>query len=441
VLNKFLPKSSWDRLKRKERRSVQNRPARTATARSTLPDSSVREHDVESVTEPHTNQESSAIRSIQEALSQTTDPAQRRIYWNQAGSLPWSALASDLEVFSAGRIGGRGRRAETLRWNFPEVSPWDVHLDTHLLDMLLEERRRYATPLDGNMAGWERVVAEDAEPERSPAKALRLSDLIGPQGMSAPRVAKVFEHGMFLGNIDDLPWRETLPHESPNADKVLETDLGSQMDLGLIWAARSGTPQCSDPLRVLEVGGGYGRLAEALVANWPGAIHRHVLVDAVPSSLAAAHAYLTQAVPRARVRVLLRGADAYGGVCDSSDGYEVTIVPSWNLSLLPREEYNLVVNIESFQEMDPAYVSYWLGLMDERLVDGGLAYISNSRTYVNRTPTELPAGWSIEIQTETPRSWTWDHPTFVCVKGVESAQFAPLRRSLSRVWRFESLTS
>jgi len=85
---------------------------------------------------------------------------------------------------------------------------------------------------------------------------------------------------------------------------------------------------------------------------------------------------LTQAVPSARVRILLRGVDSFGGVRGSPDDYEVTIVPSWNLSLLPREEYNLVVNIESFQEMDPAYVTYWLGLMDERLVDGGLAYIS-----------------------------------------------------------------
>jgi hypothetical protein len=440
VLNKFLSKSSWDRLTRKERQVAQNRPARAAKTCSTLPDSSAHEHYLKSVTEHGTKQVSSATRAIQEALRLATDPAHRRVYWDQAGALPWSASASDLEVFSAGLTARRGRRTEAPRWNFPEVSPWDVHLDAHLLEMLVEERRCYATPLDENMAGWEQVVLEDAEPERGPAKALRLSDLIGPQGMSAPRVAKVFEHGMFLRNIDDLPWKETRPHESPHADKVLETDLGSQMDVGLIWAARCGTPLCSDPLRVLEVGGGYGRLAEALVANWPGAIHRHVLVDAVPSSLAAAHAYLTQAVPRARVRVLLRGADSLGGVCGSSDDYEVTIVPSWNLSLLPREEYNLVVNIESFQEMHPAYVTYWLGLMDERLVDGGLAYISNSRTYVNRTPIELPSGWSIEIQTETPRSWTSDHPTFVCVRGVQSLEFAPLRRSVSRVWRFESLT-
>lgn len=189
------------------------------------------------------------------------------------------------------------------------------------------------------------------------------------------------------------------------------TDLGTLIDLSILGAFLP--TKSIEPLTVLEVGCGFGRLAEGL-RKWRPSGFRHVLVDAVPLSLMFTKLYLQAQFPEASIRQLSRN-EALGALED-----DFLIVPAWQIDQLSDLSFDICINIESFQEMKREHVENYLQLFDRNTHTDGMIYLSNSREYFLRADLEYPKNWQPLFKHRTPRSWTLDHPTEVYKKGLDS---------------------
>jgi SAM-dependent methyltransferase len=229
----------------------------------------------------------------------------------------------------------------------------------------------------------------------------------------------------FLSAHDPLGlWERNVLDEETLA-QLIDTDLGSIMDLSLIASLAS---PMSSPVRILEVGGGYGRLAEA-ASNVFGDGVRYVLVDSVPASLLYARDYLRRACPDRRVGFY------YDEQPFDLEAFDIAIVPSWRLEEVNRSTYDVCVNIESFQEMAQKQVDRYLSIFDEVGAPGGLIYLSNAYDYAFRGEWRFPPYWRRVLCTNTPRSWTQDHPTEAFVK--ETADCTRWNGALAAAYRSE----
>jgi hypothetical protein len=268
--------------------------------------------------------------------------------------------------------------------------------DAVVLDMRMHGKRHLPAP------GW---IAAGGGPQDK-AGAFTAARLIEPWvGFGATKVTaeSLFWYYPFLNRIDGLG---LVPHyfESdgrcrPAGSDLTVADLGTLLDINLATAFVKG----SDTLRVVEVGGGYGRLAEAFLNVFEGGV-KYLLVDAVPSSLVYAHQYLARSNPGARLGSYYRG--------DPLDWrqYDCYIAPVWHLEDLTPGGFELAINVQSMQEMQSHHVDFYLRWFDDVLCDSGVAYSCNRRDHIFRGEWRYPAGWECLLKTCTPRSWTRDFP-------------------------------
>jgi len=192
---------------------------------------------------------------------------------------------------------------------------------------------------------------------------------------------------------------------------LMVTDLGTIMDLNLIYSFLR--PEEVDSLNILEVGGGYGRLAEAFLNVFEGQI-KYVLVDAVPESLLYAYFYLKAKFPNHKV-----------GFYYNEDPFDLSyfdcyILPTWHFEKSNNLDYDLCVNIESMQEMEQNHVDYYLNLFNSVTKTGGIVYCSNAHDYKFKGNWNFPETWETLFKHNTPRSWTKVHPTQIFRKGTRS---------------------
>lgn len=224
-------------------------------------------------------------------------------------------------------------------------------------------------------------------------------------GTDLPSQATVSNYRHFLEDCDALNlWAANLGGGNHRALPLNRADLGSLMDLNLLYAFSTSARQ--KVTTILEVGGGYGRLAEAMF-NVFGRTIRYVLVDAVPASLYYARKYLTCACPDARI------GSYYDTGTEHFDlsRFDIAIVPAWHFERLNTLSYDLCINIESFQEMNQNHVDYYLSLFDSVSVEGATIYVSNAHDYYFRGQFRYPTNWQKLYCANTPRSWRPDHPT------------------------------
>ena len=213
---------------------------------------------------------------------------------------------------------------------------------------------------DGGASAFTRTAISD----KFGSSEQLLPEWIGVQsqpalGPSADRYAPFLSRhdplGLWVHNIED----------SSIATTLMEADLGSMLDLNLLSTF---APDRS-PTRVLEVGGGYGRTAEAALNVFAGSVS-WVMVDAVPASLVYARDYLRAACPDARIGFY------YDGAAADIESFDCYIAPAWHFEELNGSgRYDVCVNIESFQEMTQAAVDAYIGLFDRIAGDDAVFYI------------------------------------------------------------------
>ncbi len=229
----------------------------------------------------------------------------------------------------------------------------------------------------------------------------------------------VANYAAFLKEVDPLGLWQANVEEKLSADRLRVADLGSIMDLNLLFAySYEPTRKIT---RILEIGGGYGRLAEAAF-NVFGKSIRYVLVDSVPVSLYYAKEYLKQACPDVRL------GSYYDGDPFDLNEFDCYILPSWYFSALNKEKYDVCINIESFQEMNQQHIDSYLQLFNTVSVDDATIYVSNSHDYLFHGIWRYPKNWLRVFCANTPRSATSNHPTEIFRKktGDSSLQNAML---------------
>lgn len=196
-----------------------------------------------------------------------------------------------------------------------------------------------------------------------------------------------------------------------NADmlsKLMVADLASMLDVSIICSFSSTVT--AQPAAILDVGAGYGRLAEAAL-NVFGTGVKYVLVDSVPASLLYARDYLRKVCDWARIGFY------YDGDPFDLNKFDCYIAPSWHFETINNVAYDVCINVESFQEMGQAQVDAYLAWFQEMAREGALIYISNAHDYIFRGEWNYPVTWQRLLCARTPRSWTADHRTEVFIKG------------------------
>lgn len=251
------------------------------------------------------------------------------------------------------------------------------------------------------------VASEDHYADKVSKMNRLMAAWVGTTGAVRPTENAIADHFNFVRNCDPLGlWEANVTSPPDDAVTLTHTDLGTLMDVNLLYAFSP--PSDGGVTTVVEVGGGYGRLAEAMF-NIFGRTVQYVMVDAVPASLYYAKKYLASACPDARV------GSYYDSTARPFDitSYDIAIVPAWHFERLNTLRYDICVNIESMQEMNQQHVDYYLGLFESVAKDAATIYVSNARGYYFRGTFNYPPNWQKLFCANTPRSWRADHPTEV----------------------------
>ena len=226
-----------------------------------------------------------------------------------------------------------------------------------------------------------------------------IDDLIGVQGMARPSGYDLNRYLDYLIRLSPKWDLHTLFKDFSRIRHLRMTDLGSAIDVAILSPLLL---TMRPELRVLEIGGGYGRLAEALLRNVGSKISLGIqMIDVVPSSLALAEAYL-----KSSGISTVRETES-----TNKPGAFVRLSRAENISLVKSGSVDIVVNIESFQEMTPDWVGWYLEEVNRITQPGSYFYQSNSFGYKNFFKLELGSKWRLEGSFNHPRHWTDSHRT------------------------------
>jgi hypothetical protein len=307
------------------------------------------------------------------------------------------------------------------------VDPRDLKADLHQLAAIIDDLRRsgglytpavnwvafdgpYRRPdeVDDGRPYLDEGFSEEAVAKHMSTMEKMLHAWVGNHGLpvSADVIARYAQYvmthdplGLWTANVSDA---DVLASYS-------RADLGSIIDLNIIYSYSAMTAGRTNV--ILEIGGGYGRLAEAALNVFDGAI-KYVLVDSVPASLLYARDYLRRACPWVRIGYY------YDGDPFDLDRFDCYIVPSWHFEAINNTTYDICVNIESFQEMGQEQVDTYLAWFQNVAREGALIYLSNAHDFRFRGEWNYPVTWQRLLCARIPRAWRPDHRTEVFVKGT-----------------------
>jgi len=127
-------------------------------------------------------------------------------------------------------------------------------------------------------------------------------------------------------------------------------------------------------VKVIEIGGGYGRLALFFLAHFGARCH-YVSVDFVPTSLAFAPQVIRQAFPALRVSETL---SLQSNTETSLTDFNFVSLPTWEIDKLPAQGYLLGINIHSFQEMKKECFMFYIRELHRLLGTPSLLYTINN---------------------------------------------------------------
>jgi len=149
------------------------------------------------------------------------------------------------------------------------------------------------------------------------------------------------------------------------------------------------------PGGILELGGGYGRVAWAFLEEFPQS--RYILCD-IPPALGIAQKYLTTLFGDRRT-FRFRHFDSHAEVADELAAAQIAFLTPNQLELLEPLGVSLFVNISSLHEMRPEQIAYYLGQVDRHT--DGFFYTKQWETWhnteddivVGRADYPIPATW------------------------------------------------
>lgn len=110
------------------------------------------------------------------------------------------------------------------------------------------------------------------------------------------------------------------------------------------------------PDRVMEIGGGYGALARIFKSMVPDLAY--IIVD-LPESLFFAYCFLSLNFPNAKIKYVTKKSKA------DLDAFDFILVPVQLCESIRGEEFDVVINTGSLQEMPSVTVAFWMGFIQD----------------------------------------------------------------------------
>lgn len=132
-----------------------------------------------------------------------------------------------------------------------------------------------------------------------------------------------------------------------------------------------------DKKNILEIGAGYGNLAEKFIKH---SNVKYFIID-LPETILIQHYYLKTNHPKIKVQKIKSSNDQI----DTSN--DVFLIPCFFLDSLKNSQFDLVINMRSFGEMNANIIKQYFNLINETLKDNGFLYTVNR--YVTYRGSEI----------------------------------------------------
>lgn len=285
----------------------------------------------------------------------------------------------------------------------------EIKIDREMFDFLVHDREN-RDPLYLPASRWEGRASPTDKNSHSQSDNAAIvpntleNNLIDWVGQSGICPASPEHIQSYIDFIQKLGEKEILGRLDTNDSGLIIADLNTFMDLATLNKFVFSNER-KDHITVLEVGGGYGRLAEGLLAEFP-VIDLLIEVDSVIDSLCYCYSYLEVAFPEKQIMML-------GYHSSPVQECDVVVCPSWRMESLKLDTVELFINISSFQEMYDEQVKMYVEWWQSLSLENSMFYISNSRDFYYRRNYEYPQDWELLYKARTPRSNTPDFPTEV----------------------------
>lgn len=156
----------------------------------------------------------------------------------------------------------------------------------------------------------------------------------------------------------------------------------------------------------LELGAGYGRDAYAILATNPGI--KYVIVDIAPA-LWVAETYLRHEFPNLRI-FCYRDFENFADVENSFLESDIAFFLSTQISLLPNEFADLIINVSSLHEMRLEQIGFYFSQFDRLLKNGGSFYFKQwkrgavpfENVVIHQKDYPIPQNWTCDLSREAP---------------------------------------
>jgi putative sugar O-methyltransferase len=184
----------------------------------------------------------------------------------------------------------------------------------------------------------------------------------------------------------------------------------------LYSATAAGAPGANG---VIELGGGYGRVAWAFLEEFPAS--RYIMVD-IPPALGIAQQYLTTLFPDRRA-FRFRHFDSGAEVAEELAEAQIAFLTPNQLELLDPLGVELFINISSLHEMRREQIAYYLGQVDRHTA--GHFYTKQWLTWhnpdddivVGREDYPIPPAWDVVYSHQHPIQTAFFHALYKVQKG------------------------
>jgi putative sugar O-methyltransferase len=184
--------------------------------------------------------------------------------------------------------------------------------------------------------------------------------------------------------------------------KISEDLCNSVLELSTIYDGLG--RRAPGPTGVIELGGGYGRIAWAFLKAFPGV--RYVCVD-IPPALAIAERYLTTLFPEAPA-FGFRHFDRFEDVAEEWEAAQIAFLTPNQLEQMPPQRADVFVNVSSLHEMRPDQIAHYIGVIGRHTA--GSFYTKQWKRSVNayddlvvkREDYPIPADWPVVFDRTHP---------------------------------------
>jgi putative sugar O-methyltransferase len=157
---------------------------------------------------------------------------------------------------------------------------------------------------------------------------------------------------------------------------------------------------------VLELGAGYGRDAYVILATNPKI--KYVIVD-IPPALWVAERYLRAQFPDRRV-FGFRNFEHFKDIEEEFSGCDIAFFLSTQISALPDELADLVINVSSLHEMRLEQIGFYFSQFDRLLKENGSFYFKQWKrgavpfedVVIYQRNYPIPRNWTCDLSREAP---------------------------------------